>query len=504
MAYYYVDKTNGNNSHTGERIPAGDYNSVSYYSPDSVSGSPPNIVVDATLSTLTGHADNFITGGYFYNVTRSAGRVITNYVDSTSTITLATGITSMVNTDSYYILNSYADISQFTSAGGTRSSGDKCYVRANQTHTLAAVLNFDEDGTTDYIYLIGCTSTIDPYHDSSDVLVIIDGNGAAYYVNLTSDDGWYLKNLDIRNTSSVDYACLNLSNVNNVYVEGCTLRDASAATAYNVAMSGSNNIILKTCSVKNSNTTNIYCYSSSNVIVDGCDVRGGALGSTYGFHAVRSSRGILIKDTVFGTTDTHSGGDIYSTSQSTVMTRNVTCSSTNKFMCDTTTCYSVAIHCQDYLNVLGDHALFSSRGTTLRKTDVIRSGGGASSAQMIPASTVTVMNQMTLSDSLANPIFNVWCPASVTTVTVYVRGLNWASFPTAAQLYLEAEYLSDDSPITYSKVVSDELLSDNTTWIGFQCTFTPVVASFATLEVKLGLYEDSTTGIYVDVLPVVS
>ena len=100
--------------------------------------------------------------------------------------------------------------------------------------------------------------------------------------------------------------------------------------------------------------------------------------------------------------------------------------------------------------------------------------------------------------------FKVWCSAALTTITIYMRSLGaWGTYPTNSELYVEASYYNHGSDATRLKVVSNDVLDDETTWRAFDVTFTPLQDGFVYLNVFLGKYEASK-GCYVDIKPVVS
>lgn len=132
MATYYIDPDNGDDTHDGLRIDS---------------------TVDSTADTthfvdnaLTG-ADDYINGGYFYNVTRGLGSQITDFVAATDTVTLGTAITGMTAGDTYYILNTWVDLDTFTEAA--RSAGDKVIIRRGSTTQIddGTDLTFTSNGT---------------------------------------------------------------------------------------------------------------------------------------------------------------------------------------------------------------------------------------------------------------------------------------------------------------------------------------------------------------------
>lgn len=128
---YYIDPTNGTDTFAGTRIDS---------------------TVDSTADTthfvdnaLTG-ADDYLNGSYFYNVTRGLGSLITDFVAASDEVTLGTAITGMTAGDTYYILNSWLDLDQFTE--NARSAGDKVIIRRGAVQCDDGTdLNFTSDGT---------------------------------------------------------------------------------------------------------------------------------------------------------------------------------------------------------------------------------------------------------------------------------------------------------------------------------------------------------------------
>jgi hypothetical protein len=494
MAYYYVDYTNGSDSRTGLRIPAGDHDSVSYYTIDSTADT--THFVD---SALTG-ANDYINGGYVYNVTRSIGAVVSDFDAATDTVTLATAIAGMTAGDSYYILNSFKNISQFTTAGSARSPGDKCYVRANQTHNLASTsLGFDEDGSVSaFIYLIGCNATqgVDPYHDGSDVRPTLDFGATTAYVQISGDYWWYIQNLDVRGSTSSN-GNISLTAAIGTVIDNCMSRDGGASTT-GIRTSMTRGIWLMNCVVEKCPYYGMYLMESY-VVVTRCVIDANASGSSYGI-ATRGSE-VIVNNCIIGAstpflTDIHF-------SYSHVLVGNSTLSSSVKLVTLPDYVFGTG-STEDYLGVYGSfYRKVSCLGVT-NSTAVTRPGGASSTVVMQPYITMWYKSPISINNSIINPDFRVWSSANERTITVYIRGFNWASFPTAEQLYIKAEYISAASPLTYSSAVSTQVLTDNTTWVAFRVTVTPVVASFFNIWVQLGQFEDTSTGIYVDPKLVVS
>jgi hypothetical protein len=82
--------------------------------------------------------------------------------------------------------------------------------------------------------------------------------------------------------------------------------------------------------------------------------------------------------------------------------------------------------------------------------------------------------------------------------SVYIRGFGWTAWPTAAQLYVEAEYVSNATTFARTTVTSTAVLTDNTTWVQFTIpAFTPAAAGHVRYRAWLKKYEASS-GVYVD------
>src|SRR3990167_9294218 len=128
---YYIDPTNGTDTFAGTRIDS---------------------TVDSTADTthfvddaLTG-ADDYILNSYFFNVTRGLGSLISDFTAIDDTVTLATAITGMTAGDTYYILNAWIDLDQFTE--NAISAGDKVIIRRGAVQCDDGTdLLFTSDGT---------------------------------------------------------------------------------------------------------------------------------------------------------------------------------------------------------------------------------------------------------------------------------------------------------------------------------------------------------------------
>jgi hypothetical protein len=512
MPTYYVDYTNGVDTLPGLREPT-----TGHYHAEA--GSDNTTTVCATSLTGTAEDGTAYVGAFIWNRTRSAGAIISAYVHLTHTLTHG-AIVGNVTTDEFYIIKAWKTTSK---AATTCAAGDIAYIRAGLTDTLAAVVDFTNDGTvTSKISLIGTgtgTATLETtdetatemWHDASTVRPIINGNNAANYVNISADDYWTLKNLDIRNTNTGSYGCLNIATSNDLYVENCIIRDSANASGYNVYMNSSSALNTKfvSCQFKNANQANVVISFDGRWTFNSCTFDSGALVTNYGFFII-SNTGfqLYLNNCIFGATSAHNTNDIYIQSgfSGKVIARNCIWTKTHAFA--GTNDLIGGIWSEDDNGVYGAQTIWLPTGTITKDTGVVRAGGSISSAKLMPTSTLSSRQGLCVSGDINVPDFSIWCDAIPTTITVYIRSVTtWGgTYPTAAQLWTETEYVTDDTTgaITRTTALSSQVLADDSTWVGFTCgSFTPHVAGWVNIKVKLAKYV-AANGIYVDIRPVIS
>ncbi len=486
MVDYYIDLTNGSDSRTGLKIG--------------------NFTVDTAVSTtifvdasLTG-ADDYINGSYFYNVTRAAGSLITDFVALTDTCTLTTAIPGMANGDTYYILDSWLTLGKYTSITA-RTAGDIAYVRAGGTQTLnSANLDFDESGTqAAQISIMGCDAvTNDPWVDASNVYPILSFGDAAYQVLL--DTGyWIIKRLAIQDSSKTTNGTINVNGTGN-QISYCNVTDNSgtAATGLHINLTGNGWCFVDNCVFNDNKNKNINI-AAGNAVIRSCTFDGGAETTDYGIYVAASPKTYVL-DSTFGSTTAHDTDDI-NVSAGIVYCRNCTFNKTT-LTCST---FNSEIHSEDDDSTFGNQISYYATGT-VTKSSTARDGGATSSAQLMPSASCGAIYPLCISNlSPLCPDFAIYnTSTSSVNVDIYIRADSaWGTYPTAAQLYTEASYLSNAASAARSTVVSTDLLTDGTTWVRFRCIMTPARAGWIYMKVYLKLYA-ATEGILVDILPVVS
>jgi hypothetical protein len=154
----------------------------------------------------------------------------------------------------------------------------------------------------------------------------------------------------------------------------------------------------------------------------------------------------------------------------------------------------------DYGGTLGDTRTHSRGVRTKTNATIVRDGGSAIALEV---------SDLTYNDPryLNYPLFE-WVewdvPASEQTRKIYIRGGNggsedWSTYPTAAELFLEAEYYDEAGTCHKAFVVSNDVLTDNTTWTAFDVSFTPGRVGQVVYRLRLGLVTGvASKKLYVD------
>jgi hypothetical protein len=149
---------------------------------------------------------------------------------------------------------------------------------------------------------------------------------------------------------------------------------------------------------------------------------------------------------------------------------------------------------QDHGQSLGAARIYAAHCDIIRNTTEVRSGGAGESLECVSLSNLGTGGTFTEIISWTEDAV----PASSQTRTVYIEGTGWsANYPTAAQLYLEATYISNATTFTRATAVSTEVLSSNSAWVAFNVTFVPAAVAAVTYRVVYAKYVNATT-VYMD------
>lgn len=401
--------------------------------------------------------------------------------------------------------NAWKTIHKYTTLT-SRSPGDIGKLRANTTWDYGAGgeatdINFDEDGTANsLITLKGCDSIDDPWGDGSDVRATIDFNNAAYNLHLQADDYWHFENLDIKKSADTTYEMFYVAYTKYVEFDDCIFHNTAGATTNGLKLAAYTTVKLANCQFYDNNDRSLYVDAKAVTILDNCTFDSGSInGTNYG---IECNGNIYIVDTTFGSTTAHNTADLYLYSGN-IHARNTVFDSTE--FTRYTYGDSARLHSEDHDQVKGAQKAEYYAGIVTRDTGVTRGGGASSSAKMMPASPCGIYYPLPLADDYLAGDFKIWVPASATTITIYVRSEGaWGTYPTAAQLYIQASYLNHAANATRSNsTASTQVLSDATTWVALTTTFTPAQAGWAYVHLNLGKYEASK-GVYIDIKPIIS
>lgn len=155
------------------------------------------------------------------------------------------------------------------------------------------------------------------------------------------------------------------------------------------------------------------------------------------------------------------------------------------------------VWCEDFglggAPVLGASRAYLPVGDVIKNTVTVRPSGSASSLEVVPTSGCGPTAFVFVSEWTELAV-----PASLQNKSVYVKGEGWTTWPTADELYLEAEYVSNATTFARTTVKSTEVLTDNTTWVQLTTgNFTPANAAHVRYRVWLKKYE-AASKVYVD------
>lgn len=436
-----------------------------------------------------------------------------------TTVTDTTGASKYNDYDGTAIATPFVHLNQYTT-DTVRSAGDTLKVRANQTHVYKNIqINFDEDGTVaSYLTVKGCDSSDDPFGDASDVKPIINFKTSGAEMYLYDDNFWLLQNLDIRgNNENTSGGVFCSGGIAGFKIDSCILRGNTIGLYFLIV-----NIIacpiITNCNFYSNDYYNVeldYLFYSASTIFRDCTFDAGSTTPAdsniyiykYASGYPRGDVGLFLENCSFSQT-TATIYDIYNYYGVGVYVSTRNCKFNTELYSNVE---SVAIEKhEDYQQVKGDNKIRvgGGLGTITKDTSVTRVGGASSSALMRAfTSSFSPLNPLTIRGYTSHGVdadFKIWCPASTQTITIYIRSYGvWTVYPTASELFVEANYLDEGSGGHRARVVSNDVIADETTWVAFDVTLTPAQAGWVYLTVNLGKYEASK-GIYVDIKPVIS
>lgn len=380
----------------------------------------------------------------------------------------------------------------------SRTPGDVAYLRANQVHNETSTdIVFDENGNlTDYIELRGASSTDDPWSDGSDVKPIVSFCATTNTFYIYQDDFWKFKDFEIINSSDTSYEMIRSGYCKGLVFDGCVIRDTVSAGVIGFKVYASEITIMN--SEFYNNQVHSIEMAESGIKLINCNFTGGSATTDYGVYLW--SGNIHIRNTSFGLESAHDVADIYFyRGGGRIHAINSKFNNPSGHVYATNYFVKSENHNQTY----NTSRIWYPQGEVEQEPTVVRSGGASSSAKLTPNSNCGVNFPMSIIESHTTGDFKVWTTAIETNITVYMRGYGWTTFPTATSLYTETSYLNTGTSAGRATISSNEVLADNTNWVGFDTIFTPSQDGWAYVTVYLGAYQ-ANSGIYCDIKPVVS
>jgi hypothetical protein len=140
------------------------------------------------------------------------------------------------------------------------------------------------------------------------------------------------------------------------------------------------------------------------------------------------------------------------------------------------------------------HFAWLSIATVEKQAVTVRGGGGATAMKVTPETSLTLNCPQMVFEWTELDV-----PASAQNKSVYIRaGQAWSIYPTAEELWVEAEYIINGTTFTSTTTKSTAVLSDGSTWVQFTIPeFTPAVSGHVRYRCWFGRYEATKT-IFVD------
>jgi len=133
--------------------------------------------------------------------------------------------------------------------------------------------------------------------------------------------------------------------------------------------------------------------------------------------------------------------------------------------------------------VLGAHWCYYYNLDMIKNVSVTRAGH-VSSIELVPLSSLNVRCKQKLFEWTELNI-----PATPQTRSIFVEGTGWSTFPTATELYLEAEYPSGSGVEDFSTIASVQVISVNSVWTELSVAFTPARVGVTRYRLYFGRYE---------------
>lgn len=400
-------------------------------------------------------------------------------------------------------------IEQYTTTS-VRSPGDILYVRAGTSEIPGGDINHDEDGTiTQPIYIIGASSESgeDPWGDAVDTKPIIDFNNGAYTWYINDDFSWEFQRLSIEGSgdNAYDSANLSINSVSAFLARSCVFRDrnypSTPQTGQGVRLRSARARFID-CDFEGNRGYGLHLDTQGEALVYRSRFNGAA--ETQDVAVTGNGQGYF-EECDFGQTTAHDLQDLGGVFGPAIFKA----CRFNDFDVSSGFTGGSTIYWEDCTGT--PTASGSQWQTDFRtgKSSTIPAGESGYSIQMAWLRTNYDGYGSFIGLALGKiPYFGplrLWLDAGSYTIKVKIRAdAAWSVYPTAAELFLRAKFYDDASSYSVGEAVSDEVLSDGSTWVDFEVSIVTGREGPVYLDVFLDKFETGPKGIYVFPFPSVS
>jgi len=389
-------------------------------------------------------------------VTDTAGATLKNAGDGSST-------------------NPFCHLNQYTT-DTIRTAGDRLLAQLGQTHVCGGIdIVFDEDGTSaSPIAVVGS----DWKATGATANTVIDFGGTTEQFYQAGDLYWSFENIDVTNSTD-ELAYLSSSH-------GTAFKNAGF-------YGGADGLYLATTSGMTIDTCNFHSNTVYNILVGGSayiinsTFNGGAGTTDYGIRVYYGNATVI--NSAFGQTTAHDLYDFAVANGGEITCRNCLFDVAKTIIEHPVGC----ILSYDHQRVPGAFWGKFYNGIIEKDTVEVRTGGASSCIKATPNSNVSTNLPLRICEWNE---FDV--AAAAQTRTVYVKSIGvTTTFPTASQLWLEAEYYDAATGTTTTIAKSTEVLTADNTYTALSVSFTPGQVGRVVYRVYIA-YHEGAESYYVD------
>lgn len=395
-----------------------------------------------------------------------------------------------------------------------RSAGDIIRTRGGLTYTYAgAIITIDEDGSVNnYIVLKGNYDGVDdPWSDGVVARPVFDFADTTAHIQFSNDNYWKVWGFEVIRSTNTS-AAIRVSGSTGITIEDCKIHNNNAgAGGRGVHFSDLfGDVSIIDCELYDNKDYNLELTRCGIVLISGCIMRGGTVGTSFGIRIVEGAI-VYLKNTTFGVTNEHSSADISIATGSVVYGRNVKLASTTQVGSITSAGneYSV-VSIEDNEQISEAYKNWQFSGTVEKDDGETPPGGSGWAMRGDETSNCGLEQPLYIVGNFLRGV-PVFLDGTEQTITVNIKALDadWTDGggsggrPDNSELYMELEY--SDGASSWIRIASTEVCTDDT-YTSFTVTITPNAAGPAYIKVLLLIYDISGGGtpVYVDPVPIIN